>query len=231
MWHTYNRNSMETIKINPKDLQFSPWNVNTVSPENMEKLKKSVERNGIFRPVVVRELADGTHEVIAGEHTTRVAIELGHETIDVYNLGVISDLKAKEISIIDNQHFGVEDQFGMGKILQEIQDSGDVMVGEFLPFSDRDLNTIFRSTKIDLETLDLDEEVDSLIPDYRPEDSVARAPVTHQQMRFKVPLKDAEFVTRVIEGIIKRQGLKQSDSLASAGDALVWLCNNRGTEE
>lgn len=223
---------MDTIKINPKDLQFSPWNVNTVSPENMEKLKKSVERNGIFRPIVVRELADGTHEVIAGEHTTRVAIELGHPTIDAYNLGPISDLKAKEISIIDNQHFGVEDQFGMGKILQEIQAAGDVMAADFLPFSDQELTRIFRSAKIDLETLDLDEdEIDSMIPEYNPEDSVARAPIDHQVMRFKVPLKDAEFVTRVIEGIIKRQGLKQSDSLASAGDALVWLCNNRGTEE
>lgn len=223
---------MDTIKINPKDLQFSPWNVNTVSPENMEKLKKSVERNGIFRPIVVRELADGTHEVIAGEHTTRVAIELGYGTIDAYNLGPISDLKAKEISIIDNQHFGVEDQFGMGKILQEIQAAGDVMAADFLPFSDQELTRIFRSTNINLETLDLgDEDIDSLIPEYNPEDSVARAPIDHQIMRFKVPLKDAEFVTRVIEGIIKRQGLKQSDSLASAGDALVWLCNNRGTEE
>lgn len=222
---------METIKINPKDLQFSPWNVNTVSPENMEKLKTSVKRNGIFRPVVVRELADGTHEVIAGEHTTRVAIELGYETIDVYNLGPITDLRAKEISIIDNQHFGVEDQFGMGKILQEIQDSGDVLVADFLPFSDRDLNNIFRSTKIDLETLDMDDdEVDSMIPEYRPEDSVARAPVTHQQMRFQIPLQDAEFVTRMIEGVIKRQGFKGGSQFENAGEALVHILRNLGKD-
>ena len=221
---------METIKINPKELQFSAWNVNTVSPENMEKLKKSIQRNGIFKPVVVRQV-DDHYEVIAGEHTTRIALELGYETIDVYNLGVITDVRAKEIAVLDNQHFGVEDQYGLGKILQEIQAVDGVSAAEFLPFSDRELTNIFKTSTINLETLDLDDDIDTIIPDYNPEESVARAPVDHQIMRFKVPLKDAGFVTRVIEGIISRQGLKQSDSLASAGDALVWLCNNRTTEE
>lgn len=221
---------METIKINPKDLQFSPWNVNSVSPENMEKLKESVRRNGIFRPVVVREV-DGHLEVIAGEHTTRVARELGYEQIDVYNLGPITDLKAKEISVIDNQHFGVEDQYGLGTLLREIQEADGVNASDFLPFSDRELNNIFRSSTINLDTLELDDEMDSIIPDYNPEDQATRARVEHQVMRFKVPIKDADFVQRVIENIIKRQGFKQTDSLAAAGDALVHICNNLREEE
>lgn len=216
---------MTTIKINPKELKFSPWNVNSVSPENMGKLKESVRRNGIFRPVVVREV-DGAYEVIAGEHTTRVATELGYEKIDVWNLGPISDVKAKEISIIDNQHFGVEDQYGLGVLLKEIQAADSINPSEFLPFSDRELTGIFKATEINLDTLDMDDDVESIIPDYNPEDSVTRAPIEHQVMRFKVPIKDADFVTRVIEGIIKHQGLKQTDSLAAAGDALVYLCNN-----
>lgn len=213
---------METIKINPKELEFSPWNVNSVSPENMEKLKESVRRNGIFRPVVIREV-DGHYEVIAGEHTTRVAVELGLTTIDAYNLGPISDKKAKEISVIDNQHYGVEDAFGLGKLLQEI----DANPTDFLPFTDQELSGIFQASKIDLDSLEIPDDFDSVIPDYDPEANVARAPIDHQIMRFKVPIKDAEFVTRVIEAIIKRQGFKQTDSLGAAGDALVYLCNNR----
>ncbi|WEU67466.1 partition ParB-like nuclease protein [Xanthomonas phage JGB6] len=169
--------------------------------------------------------------MIAGEHTTRVARELGYEAIDAYNLGVITDAKAEEISIIDNQHYGVEDHYGLGKLLQEISEDTS-NPADFLPFSDRELNNIFRATQIDLASLDLMDEGDteSMIPDYDPEASIARAPVDSQVMRFKVPIKDADFVTRVIEGIIKRQGLKQTDSLAAAGDALVYLCNNRGDE-
>ncbi len=216
---------MDTIKINPSELQFSPWNVNSVSPENMEKLKESVKRNGIFRPVVVREVGDHL-EVIAGEHTTRVAIELGMEEIPVHNLGPIDDRKAKEISIIDNQHYGVEDAFGLGALLKEI----DATPTDFLPFSEKELTEIFQATKIDLDSLELPDDFDTLIPDFDPEAHVARAPIDHQIMRFKVPLKDAEYVQRVIEAVIKRQGFKQTDSLAAAGDALVYICNNR-TEE
>ena len=82
--------SNSTQRGDPRSLTFSPWNVNSVSVENQRKLEESIRRNGIFRPIIVRELDDGTLEVIAGEHTTRAAIALGYEEIDVYNLGGIS---------------------------------------------------------------------------------------------------------------------------------------------
>lgn len=211
---------METIKIDPKLLTFSPWNVNSVSPENMAKLKESVKRNGIFRPVVVREV-NGQYQVIAGEHTTRVAVELGLGTIDVYNLGPIDERKAKEISIVDNQHYGVEDAFGLGALLKEI----DADPGSFLPFSDYELTKIFQSATIDLDSLELPDEL--MDDDDGQEEAITSARVDFQMMRFKVPLKDAEFVTRCIEAVIKRQGLKDTDSLASAGMALVHLCNTK----
>ncbi|WEU67465.1 ParB/RepB/Spo0J family partition protein [Xanthomonas phage JGB6] len=51
---------MTTIKINPKELSFSHWNVNTVSPENMEKLKESVRRNAFFAPSLFARLKTAT---------------------------------------------------------------------------------------------------------------------------------------------------------------------------
>lgn len=213
---------METIKLDPKTLTFSPWNVNVVSPENMAKLKESVKRNGIFRPVVVRELPTGEYQIIAGEHTTRVAVELGMETIDVYNLGPIDERKAKEISIVDNQHYGVEDIFGLGELLKEI----DANPQDFLPFSDMELDKIFQSSAMDLDSLELPEDAD-LIPDYDPEETATRARVDHQIMRLKVPIADAERVQRTIDAVIKRQGLSDRDSMLAAGMALVHLCNTR----
>lgn len=215
---------METIKIDPNELTFSPWNVNTVSPENMAKLKESVKRNGIFRPIVVREV-DGVYQVLAGEHTTRVARELGHATIDAYNLGPIDDRKAKEISVIDNQHYGVEDIHGLAGLLKEI----DTNPADFLPFSDYDLTKMFKATEIDLDSLDLPDLDDA--PDYDPSASAARAPIDFQFMKFKVPLKDAEMVTRYIETVIKRQGLKDQDSLAAAGHALVHIIQGMKNDE
>jgi ParB family transcriptional regulator, chromosome partitioning protein len=217
---------METIKIKPEELTFSPWNVNSVSPENMSKLKESVKRNGIFRPVVVRELENGEYQVIAGEHTTRVAMELGLKTIDVYNLGQINDRKAKEISVIDNQHYGIEDTFGLGALLREI----DTNPADFLPFSDYELTKIFKASEIDLESLSLPEDDDKIDLTYDPDKDLATTRQDFQIMRFKVPLKDCEFVTRRIEAIVKRQGLKDTDSMLSVGMALVHLCNMKNEE-
>lgn len=216
---------METIKLDPNDLTFSPWNVNTVSPENMAKLKESVRRNGIFRPIVVREV-DGLYQVIAGEHTTMVARELGMTSIDVYNLGPIDDRKAKEISIIDNQHYGVEDIHGLAGLLKEI----DANPVDFLPFSDYDMTKMFKASEIDLDSLDLPDDLDAA-PDYDPADSAARAPIDFQFMKLKVPIKDAEMVTRYIETVIKRQGLKDRDSLAAAGMALVHIIQGIKNDE
>lgn len=213
-----------TIKIDPRKLHFSPWNVNSVSPENMKKLKESVKRNGIFRPVVVRELSDGELQVLAGEHTTRVAIELGYDEIDVYNLGPIDERQAKEISVIDNQHFGLEDTFGLAQLLREIDDKP----GEFLPFSDDDLTKIFEQTKIDFDSLDIPEDEPSAADTLLPEESLASMPISHSIMRFKVPVADVESVQRAVEAVMKRQGFKSGDSLQDAGDALVWIINNAG---
>lgn len=206
------------LKVAPESLCFSPWNVNVVSPENQRKLEESIRRNGIFRPVVVRELASGELEVIAGEHTTRAAITLKIKEIAVYNLGAIDDRMAKEISVIDNQHYGTEDAFGLARLLKEI----DADPGDFLPYSDEDLTAIFKASEIDLDNLEMpDEDEHGSI-----EDELSRAPITHQMMRFSVPIESAEFVTRCIETIVRRQGFKSKNTMESAGDALVWLCNN-----
>lgn len=209
----------QTIKVNPAELAFSPWNVNSVSPENQKKLEQSIRRNGIFRPVVVRELPDGSLQVIAGEHTTKAAIKLKMAAIDVYNLGAIDDRRAKEISIIDNQHYGVEDAFGLAGLLKEIDEDP----AAFLPYSDEDLTEIFKASHIDLDALEMPDD-DLGRGDV--EEELTRAPQTHQIFRFAVPLKDAEFVTRCMDAIVRRQGFKSKNSMESAGDALVWLCNN-----
>lgn len=209
---------MRIVFVDPRNLLFSPWNVNSVSPENQRKLEESIRRNGIFRPIVVRELPDGKLEVIAGEHTTRAAITLGMEGIDAYNLGPISDAKAKEISVIDNQHYGVEDSYGLAQLLQQMEGPD-----EYMPFSDADLADLFKSSSIDLDSLGFDEE--ELTPADKVEEAAAKATVTHQIMRFKVAMKDAEFVTRAIESVQRRQNFKSGDSLADAGDALVHILN------
>lgn len=210
--------SIENLQIDPKILKKNPWNTNIVSPANEAKLEESIKRFGMFKPVVVRTLQDGNYEILGGEHRASVAIRLGITEIPVVNLGQIPDKTAKEIGLVDNGRFGEDDSVKLFDLIQElgIEDIIDIM-----PYSDLDLDSIFNNTTIALD------ELDSLgISDEEVEIPTAKQAATHQIMRFKVPAKDVDAVTKVIEKIIKTQGFTESDSLTNAGDALVYLAEN-----
>lgn len=207
--------NIENLNLNPRLLKKNPWNTNVVSPSNEEKLKTSIERFGMFKPVIVRTLDDGSYQIIGGEHRADAAIQLGYEVIPVFNLGKIDDKKAKEISLVDNGRFGEDDTLKLSELIAELGGVGEV--SDFVPYLDVDLDAIFNSTIAldELEALEV------------PEDDVKTPTETtakrQQIMRFKVPNEDVDTVTAVIEHIIKTQGFTESDSLTNAGDALVYL--------
>lgn len=207
--------AVRTIKIS--DLFPNPWNTNVVSPENQNKIEESIKRFGMFKPLVVRTLDDGRLEILGGQHRWEAAKTLGIEQVEVVDLGRIDDKRAKEISLVDNSRYGSDDGLKFSELLRELDD-----VEDYLPYSEADLNQIFSAAQVDFDAIGLDEESDEEL-EKRVEELTRKAP-EFQMMRFKVPLADAELVKGVIEGIIKLQGLKDSDSLVNAGDALVFLC-------
>ena len=207
--------AVRTIKIS--DLFPNPWNTNVVSPENQSKIEESIKRFGMFKPLVVRTLDDGRLEILGGQHRWEAAKALGIEQVEVVDLGKIDDKRAKEISLVDNSRYGSDDGLKFSELLRELDD-----VEDYLPYSETDLNQIFSAAQVDFDAIGLNEESDEEL-EKKVEELTRKAP-EFQMMRFKVPLADAELVKGVIEGIIKLQGLKDSDSLVNAGDALVFLC-------
>lgn len=207
--------AVRTIKIS--DLFPNPWNTNVVSPENQSKIEESIKRFGMFKPLVVRTLDDGRLEILGGQHRWEAAKALGIEQVEVVDLGKIDDKRAKEISLVDNSRYGSDDGLKFSELLRELDD-----VEDYLPYSEADLNQIFSAAQVDFDAIGLDEESDEEL-EKKVEELTRKAP-EFQMMRFKVPLADAELVKGVIDGIIKLQGLKDSDSLVNAGDALVFLC-------
>ena len=128
--------AVRTIKIS--DLFPNPWNTNVVSPENQSKIEESIKRFGMFKPLVVRTLSDGRLEILGGQHRWEAAKALGIEQVEVVDLGEIDDKKAKEISLVDNGRYGVDDGLRLSELLRELGD-----VEEYLPYSEADLNQIF----------------------------------------------------------------------------------------
>lgn len=214
-------------KIDPTLLRPNPWNTNKVSSENEAKLRNSIRRNGLIGAIVVRELNDGSLEIIGGEHRVQIAIEEGIEEVAIHNLGYLSDEKAKELMLLDNGRYGQDDAFELATLLDEL--SVDVDLATFMPYSSEDMDKLLTTTNIDLDALD--DELNSDLDDVATVTEKRETPTqTHQVLRFKVSLDDVATVQRVMNRIMSEQGFTESDSMTNAGDALVYLVGEHDDE-
>lgn len=216
----------KALEVPTSDLRPNPWNTNFCSPENEAKLEASVDRfAGLFKPILVRQVKDSTgYEILGGEHRWLIASRKRLKTVPIWNLGEIDDKIAKEISLADNARYGADDTLALSELLQGLGDSEELQ--SFLPYSDIDLREIFSSSDIslaELETEELPEDATKI-----EEPLAARAPKTHTMIRFKVPIEDAERLTKLIVQTQKKYGYTAEDQATNAGDALVHLLLNGG---
>lgn len=210
---------METIKA--VSLKPNPWNTNQLTPEAENRLDESVRRNGMFKPIIVRELSDGSFEIVGGHHRWESCIRLGIVEVPIHNLGAIDDRKAKEISVLDNGRYGSDDIVSLGALLKEIAPQDELQ--SFMPFDTGELEAFSASADIDFDTLSEThelEESEEIIE--KPEKRVK----THVTMRFSVPIANHGFLERVIADVIKENGFDDADALINAGDALMALARN-----
>lgn len=195
-------------------LMPNPWNTNRITdPANEEKLRESMKRLGVFKPILVRTLADGTLQILGGEHRWRAAEQLGMKTVPIVNLGRIDDKRAKEVGLVDNGRYGEDDMLGLAGLLKEL--GNDVLT--FMPFSDVDLAALAAASTIALDDLD---SIDNGPPIDLQD---LKAAPTAQLMRFKVPVDDVAWASKLVEREMKEQGFTQEDSLSNAGHALISL--------
>lgn len=208
--------SITQSNANPALLKKNPWNTNVVSPENELKLQASIERFGMFKPIVVRTLADGSLQILGGQHRNDIAVRKSMPTVPIMNLGQIDDDTAKEIGLVDNGRFGEDDTLALAELLKGMASADELAT--FMPMSDAEFASITAAVNIELDDLDLPPDEDSM-----PTLPATKLPQTHQIMRFKVPVDDVAAVTEAVERTMKLQGFTESDSLTNAGDALVFL--------
>ena len=206
--------SITDLKVG--ELRSNEWNTNVVTPENEDRIKTSLERFGMFRPIIARQIKNVTgYEILGGEHRWKVASKLGYETIPVINLGFIDDKKAKEISLVDNGRYGEDDTLMLSELLKGLGDTDDLL--SFMPYSHDELENIFSSSSIAFDDLDIDEDEEN-IPTIS-----EKVLQTHNIMRFKIPVEDSKFVENMIETVMRSQGFVDDDSMMNAGNAIVHL--------
>lgn len=214
------------LQVEVARLRPNPWNTNSVGAQNFEKLKGSIEKLGFFKPILARELDGGQFEILGGEHRWRAAMEQGISTVPVVSVGKISDLVAKQMSLVDNERYGEDDQVALQRLIEEIQSELDYQLSEIAPYDDELAATLARESAIDLEMLEALSRGDEEPIEKDSREKAERVGAEHQTMRFKVTFDASDRVTETIKSIIKEQAINTGNDMENAGEALVWLVDN-----
>lgn len=214
---------MRNDTCDPRRIHANPWNTNVVSHENELKIQESLKRHGFFRPVLVRQLLDlpdGEFQSLGGWHRVEQAIELEMAEVPIIDLGLISDERAKEISLLDNARYGHDDALRLAELVADLR---SVDLPAVLPWSKEDLDGFTASLSVDIDNLDLDDS--PLAPEDH--DTIDQAPTkepkTHEIVRFKLSLGDAARVRAHLGSVMSDNGFTGSDDMTNAGDALIHV--------
>ena len=200
-------------RISAHLLRPNPWNPNRVDARALDQLKVSLERLGNFKPIIVRETDDGL-EVLGGWHRTYIAQE-ANDDVDIVNLGLVDDQRAKEISLLDNVRFGYDESELYSNLLHSLEiDLSELST--FMPGHFEDIQ-FDMGVEVDLETLGIETKT--------PDEPVEKSVPTHTTLRFRVPIADAHIITERVQAVIDEQGFDGA-SAEAAGDGLLYIFTN-----
>lgn len=114
------------IEVVAVDIERSPYQARMeFDPEALQELSDSIRVNGLVQPPVVRRLANGKYQLIAGERRTRAAIMAGLKKIPVVlvdaedrkaaEMGVVENIQRKDLNVIEEAegYRILKDQFGI----------------------------------------------------------------------------------------------------------------------
>lgn len=95
----------EDFKFQPERIQIvdidsirpNTWNPKDEDTKEFARVVASIQKNGLRMPVVVRE--NEGFEIIDGEQRWKASKKLGYSKILIYNEGVVTDQRAKELTI------------------------------------------------------------------------------------------------------------------------------------
>lgn len=73
----------------------------SIRPEALEQLSRSIQESGVVQPILVRPIANGRYQIIAGERRFRAAERLGLSTIPAV-VRTVADDRVLEFALVEN---------------------------------------------------------------------------------------------------------------------------------
>lgn len=115
---------MKTEQYNLNDLKYPESNVRVHGAKQIEELKRSYNKFGQIRPVVI----DNDGVILAGNGLVQALTELGVEKVEVLPMKNLSDNDKKKLMIADNKiyNLGRDDNDALFAMLESLDGDYDV---------------------------------------------------------------------------------------------------------
>lgn len=129
-------NKLATTKVIAPiaNIKPNPWNPNKMDDFIYGKMKKTIQEQGLFGSIIVREWA-GMYEIIDGEHRYKACCELGYKELPLENAGEMSDQDVKFWTMYFNNTRGRDDVLKRASILKQL-DEGQTSL---LPWTEEEI--------------------------------------------------------------------------------------------
>jgi len=147
--------SLEQYQLVPvAKLRKAPWNYKEDDDEQSKKLAANIKRNKQVVNIIVREMPDGTLEVVDGNHRVDAFHEAGMKMAVAFNLGKVPVTTAKRMAMEINETRFKSDHVKMAELVQELVDKhGLDDLETTMPFSREDLEGYMNLLSFDLDAL------------------------------------------------------------------------------
>lgn len=174
--------------------------------EEIEELATSIERDGLLQPILVRSIAKGRYQIIAGERRWQACKSLGLKTVPI-RIKEADDDKALELALIENIQRSdlnpIEEAYGYRRLMER----QNMTQSEVAQAVSKGRSTIANSLRL----LELPEDAQQLLFEEKISAGHARAilsipskegrqKLTDKMVQEKISVREAETLARLFSG-------------------------------
>ena len=146
-------------------LEIAEWNYKTEDEELTEKLKNNIKLNGQIENIIVYLLPTSFYSICNGNHRYDVLKELGITKVMTFNLGKITESKAKRIAVETNETRFDTDNIKLAELIKEIGvDFSIEDLAETMPYDINELENFSKMLDFDWNQIDSKEE--EIVPEF-----------------------------------------------------------------
>ncbi len=133
-------------------LRPNDWNPNAMDAFMFEKAVASIRQFGFVDPITCRTLNPG-YEIIDGEHRWLAARQEGLSDVPIFDLGVVDDDTAIQLTVVLNETRGTVDPRKLGVLLRDLasRNSKEKLLAA-LPYSREAFDRLSGMASLDLSS-------------------------------------------------------------------------------